>query len=110
MSVAQVEPVGLTVHLQSRSRLDGLCHYALDIDRWLAPAYLAGGWMRDAVYMGVLHRSENPLGRTSIERGVNGRQHPVQPRQLLVGEIERAVGSDRRFDPGKDAERRQTLV
>lgn len=94
MNVTQVEPIGLTVHLQSRSGLDGFGHQALDRNRRLAPADLARGRMRDAIHVRVVHRSENALGGIALEGSVQRADHPVEPRELLVGKIHGTVGAN----------------
>ena len=94
MTVAQVETIGLTVDLERGFGLQRTRQQTLDIDRRLALADLARGRMSDAIDVRIIHRTENALGRVSVERGVKRCDHPVQAGELIVGQVERAIGAD----------------
>ena len=92
MSVAQVEPVGLAVHLERGSGLDRLGDDALEsmssgarACRSCAPV----GWPMQSTCGFSIAPSMRSVGLRS-KRGVDRGDHPVEPRQHLVGEVERS--------------------
>ena len=108
--VGQIESVGLRVDLEERSRLERLLDHALDIDRCrLALADLAVRDVPDAGDVRVLHCRQHTARRVLVEARVNGRDDPLSRRQLLVCDVEVAVGADVHLDPLDDPERNALL-
>ena len=99
VDVAQVEPVGLAVDLERRSRLDRAGDDPLDVDVGAGPAVeLAAGQVADAVDVRVVDRREDALGRIAVEGAVERRDDPVERREHLVVDVDGAVRADVRLD------------
>jgi hypothetical protein len=111
VNVTQVEPVGLRVHLEECPCLERLLDHALEVEwRRRSLADPAGRRVADAIDVRALHRRHDPLGRVVVEAGMCGGDHPVARRELVLGDIEGAVGPDVHLDPLEDAERGDQLV
>ena len=109
--VAQVQPVGLGVDLERGSRLRGPRDDALDVDVGSGPLQdPPAGQVSDAVDVRVVDRAQDALGRVALERGVHRRDDPVELREHLVGDVERAVGADVDLDSAQHPERLHALV
>ena len=91
-------------------RLEG----ALEVERVLgAMPDQAPGGVTEAADRGMLHRVHDPRGELPPRRplpGVQRQLHPVELREDVVREVERAVADDVALDPAEHAEGRELLV
>ncbi len=109
--VAHVQPVWLRVDLQGGPRLCGTRDDPLDIH--LGARSLQDPPARqvaDAVDVRVVERAEDALGGAALERGMHRRDDPVELRQHVVVDVERAVGTNVHLDPAQNPERLHALV
>src|SRR5215213_3873229 len=101
--VREVEPVRLRVDLEEGPRLEGLLDHALDVDRGRrALVDLPVRDVADAVDVRVVHRREHARRRIGVEPVMDRRDNPVARREVLVGDVERAVAADVDLDPLQD--------
>ena len=63
------------------------------------------GEMADGVDVRVLHRGQNALRRIPLLRVVHGRDHPVEPGEHVVVDVQARVGTDVDLDPVQQPER-----
>ncbi len=109
--VAQVEPVGLGVDLEERARRQSALDHLLDLDRGrVADVDPPARQVADAIDVRARHRVQHPLGRVLVEARVDGRHHPVELLEDLVGDVELAVRANVHLDPLQDPEGRERLV
>ena len=94
MDVAHVESVGLAVDLERRAGLDRARDDALDVDVCARAAVeLPAGEVPDAVDVRMVDRREDPLGRAPVEGRVERGDDPVELREHVVVDVDRAVGA-----------------
>ena len=111
MDVLQVEPVGLAVDLEEGARGGGAGDDLLDVDRSGRPLVdQPCRQVADAVHVRAGHRREHALSGAPGEGGVQRGDDPVEAAELLVGEVERAVGADVDLDAAQHAEGGEPLV
>ena len=96
VSVAQIEPVRLGVDLEERPGLERLFDDALEVDvGGLATVRACGrSGARCSRRSGCPSRPGLRSVRSLVEPGVDRGHHPVAFGELLVGDIDRAVGLD----------------
>ena len=110
----EVDAVREAVRLDRGARLEADLEQPLEVDR-VRRAMVEDAPLRvaDAAHRRVPGRLRHPhrhlLARLPLP-GVDGGLHPVELRQHLVGEIERAVAEDVALAPPQDAEGRDELV
>ena len=110
----EIEPVREPVHLDRHARLQRDLEDLLEIERVLRPVVEDPALrVRETARSRMAHRLEHALRERlpapALAR-VEADLHPVELREHVVREVERAVRQDVGLDPAEQPERRQPLV
>ena len=114
MSCREVEPVREAVYFQGNAGLQRDLEDPLQIERVLRPVVEDPPlWVREARRGRMAHRLQDPVGERcafpALAR-VKTDLHPLELREHVVGEVERAVRENVALAAAEDPERSEQLV